>query len=140
MSTSDFELAPAPDEPRERELWLQHAAGFILFEDARRYALARVDGTLDDAAKQAASRAIDDALYGLMMIIDGVTGELRNAELSLNLQVIARLERRVEGRRELVEQLDLRDGDGMCMGFHAWREGDFGAKPVTARHGCSPGR
>ena len=32
MSTSDFELATPPTGVRQRELWLQHAAGFILFE------------------------------------------------------------------------------------------------------------
>jgi hypothetical protein len=133
MSTSDFELASPPGEPLERQLWLQHAAGFIFFEDARQYALTRIDPTLDDAAKDAARRAIDDALYGVMMIIDGVTGALRGPDLSVELQVLARLVRRVDGRRELVEELALQDGDGMCMGYHAWREGDFGTTPVATR-------
>ncbi len=25
-----------------------------------------------------------------------------------------------------IYKLDTSDGDGMCMGFHAWKEGDFG--------------
>jgi hypothetical protein len=129
MSTSEFQLAPAPSEPRERELWLQHAAGFILFEDARKYALARVDAALGAASKEAARQAIDDALYGMMMIIDGVSGALRDADRSVELDVVVRLRRGAE----IVQQLNLRDGDCMCMGYHAWREGDFGTDPVATR-------
>jgi hypothetical protein len=33
-----------------------------------------LDLALDDRANEAALRAIDDALYGVMMIIDGVEG------------------------------------------------------------------
>lgn len=135
MSTDDFTLAPPPTSPHKRELWLQHAAGFILFEDARRYALDRVeaDAALDDRAKDAARRAIDDTLYGLMMVVDGVTGALRGSELCVDLRVIARLTRRIDGRDEVVEELDLRNGDGASMGYHAWRDGDFGDAPVAIR-------
>ncbi len=127
MATSDFELAEPPEDARERELWLQHAAGFILFEDVRRYAVARVDPSLGPAAKAAALKAIDDAVYGLMMVIDGVTGALRHADLSVSLSVSVRLER----DEEAIQQLDLFEGDGACMGFHSWREGDFGKHPVV---------
>jgi hypothetical protein len=134
MSTSDFELASPPSDADKRQLWLQQAAGFILFEDARQYALARIDPTLNDAAKDTARRAIDDALYGVMMIIDGVAGALRGPEMSVELRVLARLVSRVDGRREVLEELDLQDGDEMCMGYHAWREGDFGTTAVAKRH------
>jgi len=79
MSTNDSELAPPPTEPRRRELWLQQAAGFILFEDARSYVRDRIEPGLDGPARQAAERAIDDAFYGLMMIVDGVTGRFLEA-------------------------------------------------------------
>jgi hypothetical protein len=127
--------APPPSTPRGRTLWLQHAAGFILFEDVRRHALDRVeaDATLDERAKEAARRAIDDALYGLMMSIDGVTGALEGSELSVQLRVIARLMHRGDGRDELVEEIDLGEGDGMCMGYQFWRGGDFGETPVVTR-------
>lgn len=32
----------------------------------------------------------------------------------------------------IIEQMDLRDGDGVCMGFHSWKEGNFGTDPVAA--------
>ena len=43
MATWQHELIDPPTESRARELWLQHAAGFIVFEDARRYAMERID-------------------------------------------------------------------------------------------------
>ena len=32
---------------------------------------------------------------------------------------------------DVVAAIDLREGDGMCMGYHGWREGDFGKHPVA---------
>ncbi len=131
MSSHEYRLTAPPQQPRQRELWLQHAAGFILFEDVRRYARDRLDPSLDTATKAAAERAIDDTLYGLMMVIDGVTGALRNPQNQVELRVTARLVRRADGREELVEEFDLADGDGMCMGYHGWIAGDFGKDLVA---------
>lgn len=64
-----------------------------------------------------------------MMLIDGVTGGLRNPEYEVALSMVTRLVAR-EGDRT-VQELDLKDGDGVCMGFHGWKEGDFGRDPVA---------
>ena len=127
MVSTDVQLAEPPDDARARELWLQHAAGFILFEDVRRYAIDRLDPALDGAGRAAAQQAIDDAVYGLMMVIDGVTGGLRSENRAVELAMLARL---VEGDT-IIEELNLAEGDGFCMGFHGWREGDFGELPVV---------
>jgi len=126
MSSSDFILGPLPTSQRRRELWLQHAAGFILLEDVRGYAIARLDPALDAAARAAALKAIDDSLYGLMLVIDGVTGGLGNSEYLVHLQTSVCLKRKGIGSDELVDALDLSEGDGMCMGVHGWLQGDFG--------------
>ena len=131
MSTTDYALAAAPADGRERQLWLQHAAGFILYEDVRGYALSRVDPALDPVARRAAEQAIDDALYGLMMVIDGVSGALRGPDFSVELDVTARLIHRGPRGEDCVAQTSLRDGDGMCMGYQAWRVGDFGSPAVA---------
>jgi hypothetical protein len=34
------------------------------------------------------------------------------------------------GSDEVTYALDLQDGDGFCMAYHAWLEGDFGDDPV----------
>jgi hypothetical protein len=122
-------LGPTPSSPRSRELWLQHAAGFILFRDIRRYAVGNLDPSLNETARSAALKAIDDALYGAMMVIDGVTGALANSEYVVHLRTEVCLKNAATG--EPIESMDLREGDGMCMGYHAWIEGDFGQDPVT---------
>lgn len=127
MASWDFELAPAPEQDRARELWLQHAAGFILFEDVRRVAADKIDPALEPKAKSAALKAIDDAVYGLMQVIDGVSGNLRSGDGGVSLGVSVRLQR----GGQTVQVLDLADGDGFCMGFHGWVQGDFGKYPVA---------
>jgi hypothetical protein len=127
MATDKFVLAPPPSEPRALELWLQHAAGLVLFEDVRGYALARLDPDEEASTREAATKAIDNAVYGLMMVIDGVTGTLRGGEYRVDLRMNVRLSR----GSELIQQLDLFDGDGMCMGYHRWIRGDFGDDPVV---------
>ena len=127
MAAFDFILSEPPSDPRQRELWLQHAIGFVLFQDVRDYALQQVDGSLKDDEKSAAIKAINDAVYGLMMVLDGVTGSLSNESRRVNLRVFAEL---VDVKTdEVVESLDLMDGDGMCMGYHGWIENDFGDNP-----------
>ena len=105
--------------------------GFILFQDVRDYALQQMDASLKDDEKAAAIKAINDAVYGLMMVLDGVTGSLSNESRRVNLRVLAEL---VDIETdEVVEALDLMDGDGMCMGYHGWIENDFGdILPFTA--------
>jgi hypothetical protein len=130
VSSGDFVLGTPPDDPRSHELWLQHAAGFVIFEDIRGYALAQLAPDLDDQSRAIASRAIDDTIYGLMMVIDGVPAPLRNADYEVRLRTLVRLSRRGEPG-EIIKEMDLFDGDGMCMGYHNWVEGDFGQDPVA---------
>src|SRR5690348_17253165 len=132
MGTWQYELVDPPAEPRARELWLQHAAGFILFEDVRRYAIERIDPALSADARAAAEKAIDDALYGLMMVIDGVTGSIRSGKHRVCIEFFARLIERMNDRDVgILSEVDLRNGDGMCMGYHGWRGGDFGEDAVV---------
>ena len=136
MATSQYELAEPPSEPRAHELWLQHAAGFIIFEDVRRYAMEQIDPSLSAKERSAAQKGIDDAVYGLMMIIDGVTGAVSNSTRNVYIDFIARLAKRADAQDgEVLSEVDLRRGDGMCMGYHGWREGDFGVDAIAVR--CS---
>lgn len=132
MATWQFELFDPPADPRARELWLQHAAGFILFEDVRRYAMERMDPSLSNEVRDAVQKGIDDTVYGLMMVIEGVTGNLANENHSVHIDFIARLlSRNVPRGAEEQAEIDLREGDGMCMGYHGWIEGDFGEDQVA---------
>jgi len=87
MASWKLELNHPPQEKRAFELWLQHAAGRILFEDVRGYAMERIDPNLTAEARAAVQKGIDDALYGLMMVIDGVSGGLGNDEQTVELSV-----------------------------------------------------
>jgi len=133
MATHNYQLAGPPESKRARELWLQHAVGFIVFEDIRRYALDKIDPHLAPEVHQAVQKGIDDAVYGLMMVIDGVTGALSNDSERVELSVVARhvMKDKQGVSGAVINELDLASGDGMCMGYHGWLKGDFGTAPVV---------
>jgi hypothetical protein len=131
MATWQHELVDPPKEERARELWLQHAAGFILFEDVRRYAREQIDPSVKGKARAAAEKGIDDALYGLMGVIDGVTGRLANEKHAVYLNFVVQLVSRGKSKDRVLQEIDLQHGDGMRMGIHGWIEGDFGKHPVA---------
>ena len=101
----------------------------------RGWAIQKLAPDLDAPAKTAALKAIDDTVYGLMMVLDGVTGGLGNSEYQVHLRTEVCLARKGSG--EIIESLDLMQGDGMCMGYHAWLQGDFGEDPVVSADGPS---
>jgi hypothetical protein len=132
MATDQYVLTDAPGETRAKELWLQHGAGFVIFQDMRQYAIDRIPASYDAGQREAAMRGIDDAVYGLMMVLDGVTGGLSNGKFRLSLQTKVQLQ--MVGDGGLVDELDLFKGDGMCMGYHGWKEDDYGrVRPAVAK-------
>jgi hypothetical protein len=132
MATWQYELLAPPSEQRARELWLQHAAGFIFFEDVRRYAVESIEPNVSDEARAAAKKAIDDAVYGLMMVIDGVSGGISNEKYNVFVDFVVRLAERHDSIDDgVMSEVDLRHGDGMCMGYHGWLKGDYGKHPVA---------
>jgi hypothetical protein len=120
-------LAEVPAEPRALELWAQHAAGMILFERARAAGIAAIDPELPEEHRRQAERAVDATMYALMMLIDGVSGGIANEERAVGLRFLVEIR---EGGR-VTYSLDLSEGDGMCMGFHGWREGTSGSSPCS---------
>ncbi len=125
----NYSLTQPPEDERARELWMQHAVGFIVFQDMRAYAIQRIPSDIDDTTKEKIIQGIDDTLYGLMMIMDGVSGSLHNEEYSLRIDTNIILAKPNE--RKNITQLNTVDGDGMCMGFHGWKEGDFGEDAIV---------
>ncbi|AZZ93215.1 hypothetical protein EUZ85_21820 [Hahella sp. KA22] len=74
--------------------------------------------------RELAERAVDSTLYAVMQLLDGIflndIDEKHRAEYALIQRI-----RNDEG--VLLEESELApDGEGLCMGFHGWREGDFG--------------
>ena len=117
-------LADPPETRRGRELWLNHAIGYLLVRDVRDYALDQLDPELSEAERHAALKGIDDAVYGLMMVLDGVPQPFKNSRHKVALE--AQLVHYQDG--EVVERTG--DFEGFCMGYHGWVEGDFGTDPI----------
>lgn len=135
MATSDLRLVDPPEGERARKFWVQHAAGLIIFEDARKYAIERIGSNVDEETRKHIVAGIDDAIYGLMMIVDGVTGCLQNEHYAVTLESRVRLRDKRPGADVVATELVLSDGDGMCMGYHGWLEGDYGSAAVAVpRH------
>jgi hypothetical protein len=118
-------LANPPNDPRRADLWLNHAIGYALVRDIRDYAKEKIDPNLSSDAKAAANKAIDDALYGVMMVLDGVPERFQNDRFSVAIESQMVL---YDG-----EQVAIRTDsfEGFCMGYHGWLEGDFGADPIV---------
>src|SRR5262245_41165886 len=125
----DFSLANPPTEPRSLELWLQHGAGFIFFEKVRAAGLATLAPDAPEEVRAAVELAVDATIYALMMQIDGVSGGLRGGEAEIALTFGVDLIK----DDAVVANVDLRNGDGMCMGFHSWVDGDFGSDALVEK-------
>ena len=123
-------LSPPQKDKPDLNLWLQHAAGKLLLDATRERARSKLPAGLSDEARAAALQAVDDAVYGLMQLLDGVSDPLSNDECYVTLRTTAELRRSSDDA--VLHALDLQDGDGMCMGFHGWVEGDFGELPISS--------
>ncbi|MCA5005247.1 hypothetical protein [Sphingobacterium bovistauri] len=115
-------LVNPPEKERAKELWMQHGAGFLVFENIRKYALDKINPETDETTKAQIIKGINDTVYGLMMQMDGVFDPLENEQYRLELQSNIVLFK----NEEVVEVINTLDGDGMCMAYHDWLEGDFG--------------
>ena len=122
-------------QPKTYETWSQepHARwidagnnfGWHLMRAARDYAFKRIPKDASPEVRATAERAALDAIYGVMMLLDGVASSTSgNAQIEYAL--VARI--RTGANANAVENIELApDGDGLCMGFQGWIAGGFGA-------------
>lgn len=115
-----------PEEERAKELWLQNALGLLIFENTREYAIERIPNHLSDGQKEIVINGINDAVYGMLMMLDGVTENFSNDEYTVKLASQFVLEK----NSNPIMAINSLDSDGMCMGFHDWLENDFGDAPI----------
>ncbi len=133
MATYNLKLEKFPADARARELWLQHAAGLIIFEDVRKYAINQIDIALEEDTRAEVIKGIDNATYGLMMILDGVSGRLENSDFRVSLETKIVLTQKTDDEKDIIlAQVNLMEGDGMCVGYHRWLEGNFGQVPIAS--------
>jgi len=119
-------LTLPPESERARELWLGHAAGYILVRDIRDYARSQIDPDLSADARAAALKSIDDAFFGVMEVLDQYPDQLENDQYMVTLET-----RIVLWERQGGDWVESRSPppEGWCMGYHYWIEGDFGDNP-----------
>lgn len=134
MAVAEYELIPPPSDPRGRELWIQHAAGFILIEDVYRAALSQLPPDLTEKERAVAEAAARKTLYCLMQVIEGVTGGLQNRSERVEVDMTVTYSKAdASGEYAPVDRLSLQEGDGVCMAVHGWLENDFGEDPVASK-------
>jgi hypothetical protein len=93
----------------------------------KEYAISKIPNDADAKTKDKIIQGIEDAIYGLMMMMDGVVGSLQNDDYTVTIENNILLEK----NGQVIQRINTLNGDGMCMGFHDWREGKFGEDTVT---------
>ncbi|MFM9924704.1 hypothetical protein VLK31_17050 [Variovorax sp. H27-G14] len=104
-------------DPEGRWIDAANTFGHHLMQAARDRAFARIPASATPECRDIARQAALDAIYGVLMLLDGVADSdgVRYA-----------LQARVQPA-DTAETIELApDGDGLCMGFHGWVAGDFG--------------
>ena len=88
------------------------------------YAVERIPDDASPRERELAVAAARDAIYGMMMLFDGVAESDVDDRHSASYRLIAEVVS--ADSDQVVEELELApDGDGLCMGYHGWIDGDF---------------
>lgn len=105
-----------------------HTFGHLLMTHARDGALQNIPKTATAEAREIAAKAVIDALYHVMMILEGVAGVQIGGDRSLEFALVARV-RESEQPYRIVEEFELAPNgeEPACMGFHFWKDADFRA-------------
>ena len=91
--------------------------GHHVMESARDYALNQIPKNVSPEALAVSQQAIHNALYGMMMILDGITEN----RIDNQHRVEYVLATRIHSHGKTVEMIELTpNGDGLCIGFHGW--------------------
>lgn len=121
------QLGTVPADEDGQRIYLSHEFGRLFFDMARAPALARVSA-LPESVRPDVEAILDSALYAVTQLLDGVTDSIRSEHLQLEFALIARLRESDTG--EPVMEVELAPmGEGLCIGYHSWVDGDFGATP-----------
>ena len=115
-----------PKEPDGRWVRAGHAFGRHLMQFSRDYALDLIPKGASASERAIAEQAASNAIYGFLMMLDGVSVGKVDEDLWLRLRLTASVDG--SGGDEPLEQFELApEGDGLCVAFHGWVEGDFGS-------------
>ena len=124
---NEFDMGPLPEDAHARLIHLSNVFGRVLFDSVRNPAMDRARA-MPEAVAREAETLVDDVLYAVIQILDGVARPIGNDRLDMQLVLSARL--RHKASRDVTELIELGpNGEGLCMGFAGWVDGDFGSLP-----------
>ena len=118
-----------PEDPQERSLWMQEMTGLMLMSRVRESVINDLPDDLSDVARAAACKAVDDTLYSLMMLVDGIFAPVRDVtgKIDFDVDLVGKLVEPGTGR--VLHTESLHDGEGACAWLAGWLEGDYGDLP-----------
>ncbi|MFC4701730.1 hypothetical protein ACFO4O_16360 [Glaciecola siphonariae] len=106
--------------------WLDaaHSFGYHLFKQMRADRIAALPIQLSNSEREVAIKAIDDTIYTFMMMFDGIYKFDIDNDHSAEYALIQRIR---DNNDDVVSEIELApDGDELTIGFHGWKENDFG--------------
>lgn len=114
-----------PEDSSERCLWMQSMTGLMLMTRVRQSVITDLPADLGDVARAAACKAVDDTLYSLMMLVDGIFAPVRDTagKIGFEVDLVGRLVEPETGR--VLHTESLHDGEGACAWLVGWLEGDY---------------
>ncbi len=103
-----------------------HTFGHLLMTHARDEAIAKIPPNASDEAREVATKTVVNALYNVMMILEGIVRASAVANHYLEFALMARV-RESETPCQILEEFELapEGEESACMGFHFWTDGDF---------------
>lgn len=118
-----------PEDPQERSLWMQEMTGLMQMTRVRQSVINDLPDDLSAVARAAACKAVDDTLYSLMMLVDGIFAPVRDAadKIGFDVDIVGKLVEPGTGR--VLHTESLHDGEGACTWLVGWLEDDYGDLP-----------
>jgi hypothetical protein len=77
MRPNEMDVGPIPEDPHARLIHLSNAFGRVLFDLARNPARERTRSMPEEVQSQAQT-LVDDVLYAVVQLVDGVTSPIGN--------------------------------------------------------------
>jgi hypothetical protein len=127
MRPQAMDIGPLSSDAHDRLIHLSNVFGRVLFDAARNPARERAS-VLPETSRQEVLALVDDVLYAVVQVLDGVTPPIGNDQVGIEFVISARLRDKTTGEVSGVVELGP-NGEGLGMGFAGWVQGDFGSSP-----------
>ncbi len=104
-------------QPDGRWIDAANVFGHHLMASSRDYAFRNIPASADPMTQEIAKKCALDAIYGLLMILDGIPSNNIDEDTKVTYSLTAQVTR----VGQTVERVELApEGDGLCMGYSEW--------------------